>query len=207
MARPAPGCGPVVPPSLVDEGCAAAYGRAMEFSTSAFATRAFRPMADGKDRDKIMKTFSLKAGDIEKRWLVIDAEGVVLGRLAAVVATLLRGKHKPTYAPHLDCGDQVIVLNAAKVHLTGRKRANKRFYWHTGHPGGIKNRTMREILEGRFPERVVQKAVQRMIPSGPLGRRQFKNMKVYAGADHPHEAQQPQAFDLGERNQKNKRSA
>jgi large subunit ribosomal protein L13 len=153
-----------------------------------------------------MKTFSAKPADIDKKWVVIDAEGVVLGRLAALVATRLRGKHKPSFTPHMDMGDNVIVINADKVQLTGRKRTDKVYYWHTGHPGGIKNRTAEQILDGRFPERVIEKAVQRMMPGGPLTRRQLSNLRVYAGTEHPHEAQQPEAIDLKPLNRKNSRS-
>lgn len=152
-----------------------------------------------------MRTFSQKPADVEKRWWVVDADGVVLGRLAAHVANVLRGKTKPTYTPHVDCGDNVIVINADKVRLTGHKRAQKIYYRHTGHPGGIKSRTAGQILEGKHPQRVVEKAVERMIPRGPLGRVQMGNLRVYAGADHPHEAQQPQAMDLAALNPKNKR--
>jgi len=154
-----------------------------------------------------MKTYSARAADIEKKWIVVDAEDLVLGRLAAEVAKILRGKHKPSYTPHMDCGDNVVVVNAEKVKLTGRKLSNKKFYWHTGYPGGIKERTVGQILEGKHPERVILKAVERMIPRGPLGRQQMKNLRVYAGAEHPHEAQQPAALDLAARNPKNKRSA
>ena len=153
-----------------------------------------------------MKTYSAKPQDVERKWYVVDAEGVVLGRLASVIATRLRGKHKPTFTPHIDCGDNVVVINADKVKLTGRKRAQKTYFWHTGYPGGIKSRTADEILEGRFPERVIEKAVERMVPRGPLGRQQMKNLRVYAGAEHPHEAQQPEALDIAARNAKNKRS-
>ena len=153
-----------------------------------------------------MKTFSAKPGDIEKKWLLIDADGVVLGRLAATVATLLRGKHKPGYTPHMDCGDNVIIVNAEKIHLTGKKLADKIYYRHTGFPGGIKSRTAGQILAGRHPERVVSKAVARMIPRGSLGRQQLRNLRVYAGAAHPHEAQSPAVFDFASRNPKNKRS-
>jgi large subunit ribosomal protein L13 len=154
-----------------------------------------------------MKTYSARAADIDKKWIVVDADGVVLGRLAAEVAKILRGKHKPSYTPHMDCGDNVIVVNAGRVKLTGRKLSDKKYYWHTGYPGGIKERTAGQILEGKHPERVVLKAVERMIPRGPLGRQQMKNLRVYAGAEHPHEAQQPAALDLAARNPKNKRSA
>ncbi len=151
-----------------------------------------------------MKTYSATPSDIEKKWWLIDARDMVLGRLAVEVADLLRGKHKTTYTPHMDCGDHVVVVNAEKVHLTGNKRTGKRIYWHTGYPGGIKSRTMEQILEGKHPERAILKAVQRMLPRGPLGRLQFSHLRVYAGADHPHEAQQPEALDLGARNRKNK---
>ncbi|MEZ5839857.1 MAG: 50S ribosomal protein L13 [Hyphomicrobiales bacterium] len=154
-----------------------------------------------------MKTFSAKPAEVEKKWVVIDAEGLVVGRLAALVAMRLRGKHLPTFTPHVDCGDNVIVVNAEKVSFTGRKYEDKKYYWHTGYPGGIKERTARAILEGRFPERVIVKAVERMLPGGPLSRRQLKNLKVYAGPEHPHEAQQPVALDVGSLNGKNKRSA
>ena len=154
-----------------------------------------------------MNTFSQKPADVQKKWVLIDAEGVVLGRLAALVASRLRGKHKPTFTPHVDDGDNVIIINADKVKLTGRKYTDKKYYWHTGHPGGIKERTARQIIEGRFPERVVQKAVQRMLPEGPLARQQLRNLRVYAGADHPHEAQSPEVLDVAAMNSKNKRVA
>lgn len=150
-----------------------------------------------------MATYSAKAGEIEKKWILIDAENVVLGRLASLIAMRLRGKHLPTFTPHMDCGDNVIVINAEKIGMTGRKREEKTYYWHTGYPGGIKERKAAAILDGRFPERVVEKAVQRMLPSGPLGRAQFKNMRVYAGSEHPHEAQQPEIFDFASLNRKN----
>jgi large subunit ribosomal protein L13 len=154
-----------------------------------------------------MKTFSQKPAEVVKKWIVVDAENVVLGRLASVVALRLRGKHKPTYTPHVDDGDNVIVINADKVKLTGRKLQNKVYYWHTGYPGGIRQRTARNILEGRFPERIVQKAVERMMPDGPLARRQLKNLRVYTGTDHPHEAQQPETLDVAAMNAKNSREA
>ena len=150
-----------------------------------------------------MKTFSATPADIDKKWIIIDAEGVVLGRLASIIATRLRGKHKPSFTPHMDCGDNVIVINADKVQMTGKKRAEKKYYWHTGHPGGIKERTARAILEGRFPERVLEKAVQRMMPGGPLSNKQLKNLKVYAGPTHPHEAQSPELVDVKGLNAKN----
>ena len=153
-----------------------------------------------------MKTFTQKPADVVKKWVIVDAENVVLGRMASIVANRLRGKHKPTFTPHVDDGDNVIIINAAKVKLTGKKYSDKIYYWHTGYAGGIKERTARAILEGKFPERVVQKAVQRMIPEGPLGRRQMKNLRVYAGAEHPHEAQQPEILDIAAMSPKNKRS-
>ncbi|MHA1544759.1 MAG: 50S ribosomal protein L13 [Alphaproteobacteria bacterium] len=153
-----------------------------------------------------MKTFSAKSADIEKKWFVVDAEGVVLGRLASEIAKILRGKHKPIFTPHMDTGDNVIVINAGKVAVTGRKMDNKIYYRHTGYPGGIKSETVREVLEGKFPERIVERAVKRMIPKGPLGRVQFKNLKVYAGTEHPHEGQKPQILDIAGQNPKNKRS-
>lgn len=153
-----------------------------------------------------MKTYSAKPTEVEKKWILIDAEGLVVGRLAALIATKLRGKHKPTYTPHIDCGDNVIVVNAEKVVFTGNKRNDKDYFWHTGYPGGIKNRKAHQILDGKFPERVLEKAVQRMMPGGPLSRRQLKNLKVYVGSEHPHEAQGPETLDVGELNSKNKRA-
>ena len=152
-----------------------------------------------------MKTFSQKPAEVTKKWVLIDAEGLVVGRLASIVANILRGKHKPTFTPHVDDGDNVVIVNAEKVAFTGKKYADKKYYWHTGHPGGIKERTARDIIEGRFPERVLEKAVERMIPRGPLGRRQMKNLRVYAGPEHPHEAQQPEKLDVASLNSKNKR--
>jgi len=139
--------------------------------------------------------------------VVIDAKGLVVGRLASIVALRLRGKHLPIFTPHVDCGDNVIIINAEKVVLTGRKRQQKIYYHHTGFPGGIKERSAKFILEGRFPERVVEKAVQRMLPRGPLGRQQFGNLRVYGGATHPHEAQAPTVLDIAAMNRKNVRSA
>lgn len=153
-----------------------------------------------------MKTFSAKPAEIDKQWVVIDAEGLVVGRLAALIATRLRGKHKASFTPHVDCGDNVIVVNADRVVFTGRKRDDKVYHWHTGYPGGIKERTARFILEGKHPERVVEKAVERMLPRGPLGRQQLRNLRVYAGPEHPHEAQQPVKLDVAALNSKNARS-
>ena len=150
-----------------------------------------------------MQTYSAKASEIQKKWIVIDAEGLVVGRLAVIVATRLRGKHKPMYTPHLDCGDNVIVVNAGKILLTGNKRDAKIYYWHTGYIGGIKQRTPGEYLDGKTPQRVVEKAVKRMLPRGPLGKHQFANLRVYAGPDHPHAAQQPEVLDVSAMSPKN----
>jgi len=155
----------------------------------------------------IMKTYSPQAAESEKKWVLIDARGLVVGRLASIIALRLRGKHKSTYTPHMDCGDNVIVINAAKAVLTGRKRDQKVYYHHTGFIGGIKERTAKSILEGRFPERIVEKAVERMLPRGPLGRVQLGNLRVYPGAEHPHEAQKPEKLDVAAMNRKNVRSA
>ncbi|UWQ15747.1 50S ribosomal protein L13 [Aliiroseovarius sp. M344] len=152
-----------------------------------------------------MKTFSAKPADIDKKWILIDAEGVVLGRLASIIAVRLRGKHKATFTPHMDMGDNVIVINADKVQMTGKKRTDKVHYWHTGYPGGIKSRTAGQILEGDHPERLLTKAVQRMLPGGPLSRQQMTNLRVYPGAEHPHEAQSPEVLDVKSMNSKNTR--
>jgi large subunit ribosomal protein L13 len=154
-----------------------------------------------------MKTFSAKPAEVEKKWVVIDGTGLVVGRLATIVAMRLRGKHKASYTPHVDDGDNVIIVNAEKVVLTGRKLNDKVYYHHTGFIGGIKERTARFYLEGRFPERVVEKAVQRMLPRGPLGRRQFGNLRVYKGPEHPHSAQNPEPLNVAAMNRKNVRSA
>jgi large subunit ribosomal protein L13 len=154
-----------------------------------------------------MKTYSAKPADIRKTWVMIDATGLVVGRLASIVALRLRGKHKPTYTPHVDDGDNVIIVNAEKIVLTGKKREKKVYYHHTGYIGGIKERTARSILEGKFPQRIVEKAVERMLPRGPLGRMQLGNLRVYAGPDHPHAAQNPQMLDIAALNRRNTRSA
>ncbi|MCW6510409.1 50S ribosomal protein L13 [Lichenifustis flavocetrariae] len=153
------------------------------------------------------KTYSAKAADIEKKWVLIDAKGLVVGRLASVIAMHLRGKNKPTFTPHMDDGDNVVVINADQVVFTGRKKDQKVYYHHTGFPGGIKERSAKFILEGRFPERVLEKAVERMLPRGPLGRKQLGNLRVYKGTEHPHEAQQPKPLDVGAMNSKNLRAA
>ncbi|HVY59351.1 MAG TPA: 50S ribosomal protein L13 [Xanthobacteraceae bacterium] len=154
-----------------------------------------------------MTTYSAKPADIEKKWVVVDAAGLVVGRLASIVALRLRGKHKPTFTPHVDCGDNVIVINAEKVVLTGRKLEQKVYYHHTGFIGGIKERSAKAIMAGRFPQRIVEKAVERMLPRGPLGRRQLGNLRVYAGPEHPHAAQNPETLDIAAMNRKNARSA
>ena len=150
------------------------------------------------------RTYNTKPADIEKKWVVIDAENLVVGRLASIIAMRLRGKHLPTYTPYVDDGDHVIVVNAEKVAFTGRKMKNKQYFWHTGHPGGIKSRTPEKLLEGRFPERVLHKAVQRMMPKdSPLARKQLSNLHIYAGPEHKHEAQQPVTLDVASLNPKN----
>ncbi len=154
-----------------------------------------------------MQTYSAKPTEVTHKWWLIDAEDVVLGRLASTVAMLLRGKHKPQFTPHIDCGDHIVIVNAEKVWLTGKKRSDKIYYWHTGYPGGIKSRTPADYLDGKHPERVITKAVQRMIPKGPLGRQQLRKLRVYAGTEHPHEAQTPEVLDFAAMNPKNKRSA
>ena len=154
-----------------------------------------------------MKTYSAKPAEVEKKWVLIDADGAVVGRLAAILARRLRGKHLPGYTPHVDCGDNIIVINADKVVLTGNKRADKVYHWHTGYPGGIKERTAAKILEGKHPERVLHKAVEGMLPRGPLGRQQLRNLRIYTGAAHPHEAQSPTKVDIAALNTKNARSA
>ena len=154
-----------------------------------------------------MNTYATKPSDIERKWYVVDAEDVVLGRLAAKVASILRGKHKPCFVPNLDCGDYVVVLNADKVKLTGKKLTHKKYFKHTGWIGGIKETTPAKILAGRFPERVIEKAVERMISRNPLGRQQMTKLRVYAGSENPHAAQNPIVIDMAALNDKNKRSA
>ena len=154
-----------------------------------------------------MKTYNAKASEVTRGWYVIDADGVVLGRLASIVAMRLRGKHKTTYTPHVDCGDNIVIVNAEKVRLTGNKYEDKVFYYHTGHPGGIKERTARQTLESKYPERLIEKAVERMVPRNNLGRAVMRKLHIYAGAEHPHAAQSPKPLDLAAMNPKNKRSA
>jgi large subunit ribosomal protein L13 len=153
------------------------------------------------------QTRSIKPAEVEKKWHIIDADGLVVGRLAAIIATILRGKHKPSYTPHVDCGDHVIVINVEKVRFTGKKMQKKVYYRHTGYPGGIKQTTPARVLSGRFPERVLKKAVERMIPRGPLGRAQLKALHLYAGPEHPHAGQKPQVLDVASMNRKNKVTA
>ena len=153
-----------------------------------------------------MKTYSATPADIEKKWIMIDAEGVVLGRLASIVAMRLRGKHKASFTPHMDCGDNVVIINAGKVQITGKKR-QENYYWHTGYPGGIKSRTKEEILEGDHPERVLMRAIKRMLPGNRLSRKQMTNLRIYAGSEHPHEAQAPEVLDVKSMNSKNTRVA
>ena len=154
-----------------------------------------------------MKTYSATPSDVDRKWYIIDAEDVVLGRMASIIAMMLRGKHKPMFTPNIDCGDYIVVINAEKVLLTGNKRANKTYYWHTGYPGGIKSRTADKILDGAHPERVVSKAVERMLPKTILGRQQINKLKIYAGTEHPHEAQNPEVLDVASMNPKNKMRA
>lgn len=152
-----------------------------------------------------MRTYSAKPADVEKKWLLIDANGLVLGRLAAIVSGLLRGKHKAMYTPHIDTGDNVIIINAEKVKLTGKKAEQRVFYWYSGYPGGLKEYTAKQTFAGKYPERVVHRAIERMMPKdSPLAREQMKKLKIYAGAAHPHEAQSPEAVDIAGRNRKNK---
>ena len=150
-----------------------------------------------------MKTYSARAKDIEKKWVLVDSSGLIVGRAATIIANRLRGKHKPTFSPHLDCGDNVVVINAEKVVLTGNKRQAKTYYWHTGFPGGIKERRAHQYLDGKFPERVLEAAVRRMLPGGPLKRQQLSNLRIYKGSAHPHEAQSPQKLDIASLNPKN----
>ena len=154
-----------------------------------------------------MKTYSIKPAEVQKKWYLVDAQDLVLGRLAVILANTLRGKHKPSFTPHVDCGDNVVVINAEKIALTGKKHSDKIYYRHTGYPGGIKSRSAGQILEGKKPEEVIIKAVQRMLPRNKLARSQIGNLKVYVGAEHPHVAQQPESLDVAEMNAKNKRSA
>jgi large subunit ribosomal protein L13 len=167
----------------------------------------WRPLGAPETGEKLMKTYSAKPAEVEKKWVMIDGSGLVVGRLASIIALRLRGKHKPTFTPHVDCGDNVIVVNAEKVVLTGRKLQQKVYRRHSGFIGGLKERSAKSIMEGRFPERIVEKAVERMLPRGPLGRVQLGNLRVYKGPEHPHAAQTPEKLDVGAMNRKNQRSA
>jgi large subunit ribosomal protein L13 len=152
-------------------------------------------------------TAALKPADVEKKWIVIDAENAVVGRLASFIAMRLRGKHRPDYTPHVDSGDYVVVVNAGKVKFTGNKLKDKTYYWHTGYPGGIKERTAEKILGGRFPERILEKAVERMLPKeSPLARKQMTHLRIFVGPEHTHQAQQPETIAFAERNAKNVRT-
>ncbi|WP_083224599.1 50S ribosomal protein L13 [Sphingomonas panacis] len=153
----------------------------------------------------LMKTTkAVKPHEVEKKWHIVDADGLVVGRMASIIANILRGKHKPSFTPHVDCGDNVIIINADKVRFTGNKLKDKVYYKHTGYAGGIKGITAGKVLEGRFPERVLEKAIERMIPRGPLGRAQMRNLRIFAGTEHPHEAQNPEVLDIAAMNRKNK---
>jgi large subunit ribosomal protein L13 len=153
-----------------------------------------------------MNTYFAKPGEAEKKWILIDAEGLVVGRLAALIAMRLKGKHKASYTPHVDCGDNIVVINAEKVVFSGSKTDDKVYYRHTGYPGGLKERTPRRLFDGKFPERVLQLAVGRMLKRGPLQRKLMRNLKVYKGAEHPHAAQNPEKLDVAKLNRKNARA-
>jgi large subunit ribosomal protein L13 len=151
----------------------------------------------------MLKTYVARPKEITRKWWIVDAEGLVLGRAASIIANVLRGKHKATFTPNFDCGDHVIIINAEKVKLTGKKMANKIYYWHTGHPGGIKQKTAQQIIEDKFPERVLEMAVSRMIARGPLQRDIMTKLRIYKGAEHPHQAQSPQKLDIAAMSKKN----
>ena len=153
----------------------------------------------------VARSYTAKPSEIERKWWLIDAQDLVVGRVSTIIANLLRGKHKPTFTPHLDCGDHVVVINADKVKFTGKKLADKMYYWHTGHPGGIKERTARQILEGNFPERILENSVSRMISRGPLQRDIMVKLHIYNGPDHKHQGQNPQVLDIAAMNRKNKK--
>ena len=153
-----------------------------------------------------MKTYTATPADIERKWYVIDATDLILGRLASEVSVLLRGKHKPMFSTNLDCGDNVIIINADKIHLTGNKLSGEKYFWHTGYPGGIKETTAEKILRGKFPERVIRKAVERMISRSPMGRTQIKKLHIYTGSEHPHAGQNPEVLEFAKKNRKNKKS-
>ncbi len=154
----------------------------------------------------MLKTYTAKPSEIEKKWWLIDAEDLVVGRVSSIIAKILRGKHKTTFTPNIDCGDYVIVINAEKIKLTGKKYAEKLYYWHTGYPGGIKDRTARQIIEGKYPERILEYAVSRMMSRGPLQRDLMTKLHIYKGNEHKHQAQNPQILDVGAMNRKNKKT-
>lgn len=151
------------------------------------------------------KTYSAKPSEVERKWWLIDAENLVVGRLSTIVANLLRGKHKPSFTPNIDCGDHVVIINADKVVLTGNKYEDKPYYHHTGHPGGIKEIKARKILEGKFPERILESSISRMISRGPLQRDILEKLHIYKGSEHKHQGQTPQPFDVASLNRKNKK--
>ena len=157
-------------------------------------------------RMQAQKSYSAKPSEVEAKWWIIDAEDLVLGRMAVIVADRLRGKHKPMFTPNIDCGDHIIIINAEKVYLTGNKKDNKVYHRHTGYPGGLKSRTAGEILEGPHSDRVIRKAVERMLPKTKMGRAQLRKLKVYPGTEHPHESQQPEKIDIAAISNKNKRN-
>jgi large subunit ribosomal protein L13 len=154
----------------------------------------------------MLGTYVAKPKEVERKWWLIDAQDLVVGRLSTIVANIRRGKHKATFTPNIECGDHVVIINADKVKLTGKKYAEKLYYWHTGHPGGIKNRTAREIIEGKFPERILEYAVSRMISRGPLQRDIMTKLHIYKGSEHKHQAQNPKLLDVASMNRKNTKS-
>merc|ERR1712072_1546264 len=147
--------------------------------------------------------YSLKKSEIKRKWILINAENLILGRLASIVALKLRGKDKPEFTPHVDCGDCIVIINAEKIHLTKSKKEKKTYFWHTGFPGGIKKITTKEILNGKYPERILIKAIQRMLPKNKLANKQMKNLKIYKGNNHPHKAQNPSNINIEKLNNKN----
>ncbi len=153
----------------------------------------------------MLKTYAAKPSEITRKWWLIDAENLVVGRVSTIIANIIRGKHKATFSPNLDCGDHVVVINAEKIKLTGKKYAEKKYYWHTGLPGGIKERTARQIFEGKFPERILESSVSRMISRGPLQRDIMTKLHIYKGPEHKHQGQTPQILDIASMNRKNKK--
>ncbi len=151
----------------------------------------------------MLKTYAAKPKEIERKWWIVDAQDLVVGRASSIIANILRGKHKATFTPNMDCGDHVVIINAEKIKLTGKKYAEKLYYWHTGHPGGIKDRSAREIIEGKYPERILEYAVSRMISRGPLQRDIMTKLHIYKGSEHKHQGQNPQVLDIASMNRKN----